>query len=68
MGAIERYNMMRDRELHAFECSPLGEHVREALNNPGEELCICLPGCLAAEYAFGARMPAFYAGRSLRLW
>lgn len=76
MDALERYNAARDREQHAFECSPLGELVRLSYNRrvhhaedrakhpEWEPIMASLP----AEYVFGARYPAFYAGRSLGIW
>lgn len=73
MNAIERYNQMRDREQHEFECSSVGTAARHALNycrkyvSPGAWVGDELKAALAAEYAFGRRMPAFYAIRALCL-
>lgn len=74
MDSIERYKLARDREQHAFEVSALGERARHAINytskyaDPVAWVADELRLALAAEYAFGRRWPAFYAGRALRLW
>lgn len=70
--AIQAYNDARDREQHAFEVSPLGQAFMAALNRYGgpgwvDEL-EAVGLSLALEATIGASMPAFYAGRALRLW
>lgn len=74
MNQIERYNTMRDREQEAFDRSKLGEISRKVANfivlngSTSVEIGNSIKLSLAAEYAFGARMPAFYAGRAMRIW
>lgn len=72
MNLLRQYNEARDREQHAFELSELGEVCRAKVNAEMRGHITSRDGefvaSLAAEYAFGARYPAFYAGRSLRMW
>lgn len=72
MNPLQRYNEARDREQAAFEASDLGEGCRNRLNGEMRghvtDRHVDFVRSLAAEYAFGRRMPAFYAGRALRLW
>lgn len=73
MNVLQRYNQSRDREQAAFDASPLAAECREIANkwtfarilvNVSPDLALSL----AAEFAFGARMPAFYAGRAIGIW
>jgi len=80
MNAIERYNDARDREQHAFDVSRIGQDVRAICNslpydtggvrairtrNSGvaERLARVVAFC-----PYSGAMPAWYAGRSLRIW
>lgn len=72
MTHLERYNQARNREQAAFELSDVGR-ASIAKCNAGMRghivgLEVQYAASLAAEYAFGARMPAFYAGRAVHLW
>lgn len=75
MSPLQRYNQARDLEQRAFECTPLGEQVRNAHNAALRGAIAGLPvemvaglATLVAFAPYSGAMPAFYAGRALRLW
>lgn len=73
MNVLQRYNEARDREQAAFDKTPVAAECREIANKWtfARVLVAVSPDLalsLAAEFAFGARMPAFYAGRAVAIW